>query len=55
MEPGRIERGIYTVKASEVEAPFVAYWNGRKWIHGAMKYNINIHTWIRNDQDGIRT
>ena len=47
MELNGIEKGIYHVKAHEVEAPFVAYWNGRKWIHGAMKYNINIHTWIK--------
>lgn len=47
MDVSSIEKGIYAVKASEVAAPFVAYWNGHKWVHGAMKYNINIHTWIK--------
>lgn len=42
-----IEKGVYTVKASEVESPFIAYWNGRRWVHAAMKYAINIHTWIK--------
>lgn len=47
MDTSRIQIGIYYVKADEVEAPFVAYWNGHKWVHGAMKYNININTWIK--------
>lgn len=42
-----IQKGLYTVKAHEVEAPFVAYWNGHRWTHAAMRYNINIHTWIK--------
>ena len=46
----KIEKGIYYVKAHEVENVFVAYWNGHKWMHGAMKYNINIHTWIRHER-----
>jgi len=49
MDVSAIKVGIYIVKAKEVEAPFVAYWNGHKWVHGAMKYNINIHTWIKHD------
>jgi len=47
MDTCPIARGIYSVKAEEVEMPFVAYWNGGKWIHNAMKYHINIHTWIK--------
>jgi len=47
MEPYRLERGLYTVKAQEVEVPFVAYWNGRKWVHNAMKYNLHIHIWVK--------
>lgn len=50
MDTNAIARGLYAVKAQEVEQPFVAYWNGRKWVHGAMKYNINIHTWIKMDR-----
>ncbi len=46
MDVTGIKVGIYIVKAHEVESPFIAYWNGRKWMHGAMKYNINIHTWL---------
>lgn len=47
MDTSSIQRGTYAVKATEVEHAFVAYWNGRKWVHGAMKYAINIHTWIK--------
>jgi hypothetical protein len=47
MEVNGIQIGLHAVKASEVQSTFVAYWNGRKWVHGAMKYAINIHTWIK--------
>jgi hypothetical protein len=47
MEVNGIQIGLHAVKADEVQNAFVAYWNGRKWMHGAMKYNINIHTWIK--------
>jgi hypothetical protein len=47
MELRGIAKGAYMVEANEVKFPFIAYWNGHKWVHNAMKYNIKIHTWIR--------
>lgn len=38
-------RGHYNVHAKEVRASFVAYWNGRKWEHPALKYNVHITRW----------
>jgi len=38
--------GHYEVRARDVGAPFVAYWNGREWKHPALRYGIKIEQWI---------
>lgn len=46
-QPDPPSKGDYIVRAKEVQAPFVAHWNGRKWTHPALKYGVTIYRWQR--------